>query len=197
MQIRHHADQFRTARITLGLSIPDCAKLLRISVRTVSNWEAARARIPYTAYKLMRVLRGGKLLGPDWTGFQVRGNVLATPEGRELRSSDLVWWSLLILQAQEFRNIMAERRGVLPTHVATAMVSHCRAPAWVFKPSASTHCRQSVDTSGDFSPVRPVDTQATCTTAPAQFQHRPRRSPVGPSSNTGQKSQDQALRRTA
>ncbi|WP_420009818.1 hypothetical protein [Xanthomonas sacchari] len=108
----------------------------------------------------------------------MRGNVLATPEGRELRSSDLVWWSLLILQAQEFRNIMAKRRGVLPTHVATAMVSHCRAPAWVFKPSASTHCRQSVDTSGYFSPVGPVKNALH----------------LGPGSNTGQKSHDQILR---
>ncbi|WP_185820090.1 VC1465 family Xer recombination activation factor [Xanthomonas sp. GW] len=197
MQIRHHADRFRTARFTLGLSIRDCAALLRVSVRTVANWEAARSRIPYTAYKLMRVLRGGKLLGPDWTGFQVRGDVLATPEGRELRSSDLVWWSLLVLQAQEFRNIMAQRRGVLPTHVATAMVEHCRAPAWASRSTRSTHCRQSVDTSGDFSPLRPVDTPVAVLPHQHSSKVAPRRMPVGPSSNTGQKSQDHALRRTA
>ena len=197
MQIQHHADRFRTARFTLGLTIRDCAALLRVSVRTVANWEAARSRIPYSAYKLMRVLRGGKLLGPDWTGFQVRADVLATPEGRELRSSDLVWWSLLVLQAQEFRNIMAQRRGVLPTHVATAMVEHCRAPSWASRSTSSTHCRQSVDTSGDFSPLSPVDTAPIALAARRAIAAAAGRPAVGPSSNTGQKSQDQALRRTA
>ncbi|SOU07169.1 hypothetical protein [Xanthomonas arboricola] len=46
-----------------SLTVKACAKLLRVSVGTIANWEAARSQIPYTAYKLMRVLRAHKLLG--------------------------------------------------------------------------------------------------------------------------------------
>jgi transcriptional regulator with XRE-family HTH domain len=172
----------------LQLTVQACADLLRVSVRTVSNWEAARSQIPYTAYKLMRVLRGTKLLGPTWSGFQIRGGVLITPEGRELRSTDLAWWSLLVLQAQEFRNERARLRDAKPVQLATAMASHCRAPKWLLKPSVSTKCRQSVDTSGTFSPAGPVNKTSVVLDRRHTFAAAAGRLPVGPSSNTGQKS---------
>lgn len=85
--------------------------LLRVSARTVRNWEAGTARIPFASYKLLRLLRGGKVLGPEWREFYIRRDALVTPEGHEFRAGDLAWWSLTVRQAHEFQAIMRERRG--------------------------------------------------------------------------------------
>lgn len=93
------------------LSVEACANLLRVSARTVRNWEAGTARIPFASYKLLRLLRGGKVLGPEWREFYIRRDALVTPEGHEFRAGDLAWWSLTVRMAHEFRAIMQERRG--------------------------------------------------------------------------------------
>lgn len=85
------ARDFRDARHTCGLTVPTCATLLRVSERTIRNWEAGSTRIPYTAFKLMRVLRGGKYLGPAWRDFYVHGATLYTPEGHRFEAGDLAW----------------------------------------------------------------------------------------------------------
>lgn len=103
--------RFREARLQCCLSVDGCADLLQISARTVRNWEAGAVRIPYAAYKLMRVMRGGKLLGPPWRNFYIRGNRLVTPEGHSFEAGELSWWSLLVRQAREFQRIMRDRRS--------------------------------------------------------------------------------------
>ena len=64
--------RFREARYTCFLSVSGCADLLRVSERTIRNWESGKVRIPYAAFKLMRLLRGGKVLGDEWRHFHVR-----------------------------------------------------------------------------------------------------------------------------
>lgn len=93
-----------------GLSTEACADLLHVTERTVRNWESGSSRIPYAAFKLMRVLRGGKFLGPEWSGWFVRYDKLVTPEGHEIRAHEFAWWSLLVRQAREFQRLMRERR---------------------------------------------------------------------------------------
>lgn len=104
------AARFREARLSCFLTVEGCADLLRVSVRTVRNWESGTVRPPYAAYKLMRIMRGGKLLGPEWRGFTVRADRLNTPEGHAFHVGDLSWWSLLVRQAREFQRMMRERR---------------------------------------------------------------------------------------
>lgn len=87
-----------------------CAQLLRVSDRTIRNWEAGSARIPYAAYKLLRVLRGGRYLGDAiWADFRVCGPVLITPEGHRFHAGDLAWWSLLVRRARAFGDLLAAR----------------------------------------------------------------------------------------
>jgi hypothetical protein len=104
------AHRFREARLTVGLGVDACASLLRVTDRTVRNWEAGATRIPYAAFKLMRVLKGGKFLGADWKDWHVQRGVLYSPEGHRFEASMMTWWSLLIRQAREFQRIMRERR---------------------------------------------------------------------------------------
>lgn len=110
------------------MGVEACADLLQVSERTVRNWESGSARIPYTAYKLMRLLRGGKVLGPEWRDYFVRGAELVTPEGRRFHVSDLAWWSLLVRQAQMWRDSISDRDSRPATCVSAAMVAHPAAP---------------------------------------------------------------------
>jgi hypothetical protein len=104
--------RFREARLCCGLGVEACADLLQVTERTIRNWEAGATRIPYAAYRLMRVLRGGKVLGPQWRGFHVWRDHLFTPEGHRFHFSDLAWWSLLVRQAREFRSIVQAKNNL-------------------------------------------------------------------------------------
>lgn len=181
------AARFREARLSCFLTVEGCADLLRVSVRTVQNWEAGTVRPPYAAYKLMRVLRGGKMLGPEWRGFTVRADRLNTPEGHTFRSGDLAWWSLLVRQAREFRRIMAQRRadGAARSGERRAATAAPSAPVdgHASAPLRSTKARKAGNTpaGGTFHQSR----RSKGTPRPASM-------PGGPSSNTGQKSRRSA-----
>ncbi len=113
----HSARRFQDDRYRLFLTHEAMAKLLHVSLRTVHNWEAARTRIPHSAYKLVRLLASGKHLdGPGWKGFYVRGDVLVTPEGREFWAGDLGWWSLAIRQAEAYRTLSRKQRQAKQAH---------------------------------------------------------------------------------
>lgn len=105
------ADRFQTARLTACLSVPATAKLLHVTERTVHNWESGRSRVPYAAYKLLRVLRGFDLGHPAWAGFRLDGPTLWTPEGHAFRPDHLTWWSLTCRMADEFRRMVARDRA--------------------------------------------------------------------------------------
>jgi hypothetical protein len=111
----------------VGIGVVACADLLRVSERTIRGWESGATRIPYAAYKLLRLLKGGKVLGPAWRDFFIRGNVLVTPEGHRFEAGELGWLSLLVLRARAFTDrrhdrITASGDGLpaRPTDSATA-----------------------------------------------------------------------------
>jgi hypothetical protein len=80
-----------------------CADLLRVSERTIRGWESGETRIPYAAYKLLRVLKGGRYLAhPAWKDWVVQGDSLFTPEGHRIQAGQMAWWSLLVRQARAF-----------------------------------------------------------------------------------------------
>ena len=85
------------------LTIEQAAKLLRLSERTLHNWEAGRVRIPYAAYKLIRILRGYELPGDAWKGYRLIGDTLWSPENLPFHASDARWWSLTVCMAHEYR----------------------------------------------------------------------------------------------
>lgn len=99
------AHRFREARLAAGMGLVACAELLRISERTIRNWETGQSRIPFPAYKLLRLLKGGKVLGSQWRDFYVYGDTLVTPEGHRFHFSELAWWSLLVRRAHAFTEL--------------------------------------------------------------------------------------------
>ena len=95
-----------------------CATALGVEVRTVRNWETGRTRIPYAAFKLLRLLSGGELPGAAWEGFFVRGNVLYSPEGKAFTAGELAYLS----------NVFAMARFWLQEYHGRAATRHPRAP---------------------------------------------------------------------
>lgn len=94
------AERFRDMRQTCLLTVAATAKVLRVTERTIHHWESGQTRIPFAAYKLVRILWGYALPGNGWDGWQLIGENLYSPEGHAFRSTDSNWWSLLVARAK-------------------------------------------------------------------------------------------------
>lgn len=94
-------------RLNLGWDRATCAKNFHVTERTLHNWETGKNDIPFTAYKLLRLLNRMELPGSSWAGWCFLGGTLYTPEGYPLTGGDGSWWSLLVRQAVMFRELMA------------------------------------------------------------------------------------------
>lgn len=86
-------EQFREIRLINRLTITDVARLLQVTYRTVANWESGNARIPYSAFKLLRFIANGELLPPPWKGWVIRGDTLISPVGRAFKQHELTYIS--------------------------------------------------------------------------------------------------------
>ncbi len=98
---------FADLRKQSGLTRVQAAEALDVTPRTIQNWETGGARIPWMAYRMLRVLRGYALPGLAWEGWTLRGAVLFSPNGR---SFDAVWLhnvELVFAQAKLFRQMYA------------------------------------------------------------------------------------------
>lgn len=89
-------------RQSLSLSRHATAKLLRISLRTLQNWETGKVRIPYAAYKLVRLFNSYEIFHPIWHDWRIVGSKLITPEGHSLEAGDFHWLSLMARKAEAF-----------------------------------------------------------------------------------------------
>ena len=97
-------ERFRIARQACWLSLAQAAKVLQVTERTLHNWESGACRVPYAAYRLMRILAGRDLgrVCPTWDGWLLQPGKLVSPEGREFKAGDMGWLSLLIQRARLF-----------------------------------------------------------------------------------------------
>ncbi|MGA8864694.1 MAG: VC1465 family Xer recombination activation factor [Gallionella sp.] len=73
---------FRDVRRFSDLTRKQAADLLDVTVRTVQNWETGGARIPWMAYRMLRILKGSALPGKAWEGWHLNGDKLIAPNGR-------------------------------------------------------------------------------------------------------------------
>jgi hypothetical protein len=63
--------RFRLMFSCLGWTNDDVAKFLQVSVRTVQLWISGRVRVPYAAYKLLRLQLRYELPGEAWNGWTI------------------------------------------------------------------------------------------------------------------------------
>ncbi|WP_291124164.1 VC1465 family Xer recombination activation factor [Hydrogenophaga sp.] len=112
------AQKFKSTYASLGLSVDDVAKLLRVTPRTLHNWNSGRHDIPYSAYKLLRVLLRHELPGDEWVGWHFHRGKLYTPEGYAIAAHESAWWSLLIRKAHMFTTLYAAFHDLQDTRKA-------------------------------------------------------------------------------
>lgn len=65
------------------------AELLDVTTRTIQNWETGGARIPWMAYRMLRILTGFALPGKAWEGWTVHADRLIAPNGRWYEANTL------------------------------------------------------------------------------------------------------------
>lgn len=82
------------------MSRDEVADFLGVSLRTVGHWERGRSRVPYAAFKLLRVFGGGDLVDPAWCEWKLVRGRLYTPEGHAIDPHDASWLSLLVRRAR-------------------------------------------------------------------------------------------------
>jgi hypothetical protein len=84
-----------------------CAQFLGVSLRTVRYWDAGRSRVPWSAVRLLRLLRGGDLGGlhDAWTGWYLnpRTAELVSPNGYSFQPGQMAAWPLICEQARFWR----------------------------------------------------------------------------------------------
>lgn len=108
---------FRDTRKAARLTVDQAARRLFVTGRTVRNWEAGRTRIPYAAYKLLKVLNGYALPGDAWEGWSLARGALWSPAGHRFLPGELAWLSLVFRQAEAFRALVqAQRRPPTEAH---------------------------------------------------------------------------------
>lgn len=97
--------------------MPDVAKLLRVTERTVYAWFSGKTTVPFAAYKLLRIMNRFELPGDAWAGWHMHSGKLWTPEGFSFDPVDGRWWSLLVRQARSF-GVMYRRAAHLEKALA-------------------------------------------------------------------------------
>ncbi len=98
------ADDFSLERKTAYLTQKEAAKYLGVTPRTIRNWESGRYRIPYAAFKLVRMRAGGIVHAPGWDGWRYgRDGALFGPDGRSFKSWELYNIRHVFSMAEHFR----------------------------------------------------------------------------------------------
>ncbi len=97
-------------RQSLSLSRPATVKLLHITLRTLHNWETGKVRIPYAAFKLIRLFNSYEIFRPIWQDWRIVGSRLVTPEGHALEAGNFHWLSLMARRSDAFGRLHREKR---------------------------------------------------------------------------------------
>lgn len=100
---------FKDLRRQSGLTRKQTAEALDVTGRTIQNWETGGARIPWMAYRMLRILRGYALPGKDWEGWTIQGETLYAPNGRHFTGSELQYIEHMFGMARLWRKIYAEK----------------------------------------------------------------------------------------
>lgn len=87
------------------MSRPAVAKFLHVSLRTLHNWETGKVRIPYAAYKLLRLFNSYEIFHPIWKNWRFVGARLVTPEGHSFEAGNFHWLSLMARRAEAFSTV--------------------------------------------------------------------------------------------
>lgn len=106
------ASRFKVLCADAGLTLEATAKALHVTPRTVRNWFSGKTAVPYSAYRLVRIIGRFELPHPAWTGWVFHSGKLWTPEGHGFVPADSNCWSMLVRRARLFHQLV-ERQHLL------------------------------------------------------------------------------------
>lgn len=94
-------ERFREARKRLRWNHEQAADFLWVSARTIRNWEAGKGRIPYPAFRLLRLRAGHAVSAAGWDGwtFSPTG-ALVSPAGRMFQAHELMYLESVFTRAR-------------------------------------------------------------------------------------------------
>lgn len=131
------AESFADLRKEAAMTRREAAKALDVTPRTIQNWETGNARIPWMAYRMLRVLRGYALPGVEWEGWTVRGRNLFAPNGRPFDAVLLQNIELVFGQARLFRKMYSATHIQKPPSVVLPFPDLHRQVEVVHRPLAA------------------------------------------------------------
>jgi DNA-binding transcriptional regulator YiaG len=118
--------QFHVERMTAGMTQKQAAEYLGVSVRSVRNWETGANRIPYPAFKLVRMRARAIVHVEGWEGWRFdRHGALVTPDGRTFQPWELQNLQLVVSLSRRY----LERQRAKPLPVVADKVSVLRVVA--------------------------------------------------------------------
>jgi DNA-binding XRE family transcriptional regulator len=110
--MKRHIDpqDFRDMRKRADLTRQQAAALLDVTARTIQNWETGGARIPWLAYRMLRILTGCALPGKAWEGWTIHGDRLIAPNGRWFDAASMEQVERVYALARLWRQDYARRQ---------------------------------------------------------------------------------------
>jgi DNA-binding XRE family transcriptional regulator len=88
------------------LKTKEAAELLDVNHRTLLNWEKGKSRIPYTAYRILKLKVGYVFDDQHFGDWFVKGDTLWSPEGRGFKPDELHYIANYFWMARQW---LAER----------------------------------------------------------------------------------------
>lgn len=85
------AEDFKKVRLMCCLTQENVSEMLHVTLKTVRNWEKGHATIPYSAFKLLKVLGRYELPDSDWQGWSFNNGKLWSPVGRSFLPYELLY----------------------------------------------------------------------------------------------------------
>lgn len=94
---------FRLERQVAGLSARETAEYLGVCRRTITNWENGSRRIPYPAFKLIRMRAKAIVHAPGWEGWRFAPDgSLVTPSGRSFQPWEIEQLHIVVGLARRY-----------------------------------------------------------------------------------------------
>lgn len=103
-------EAFQTLRLSVPFTRQLAADYLGVSIRTIRNWETGASRIPYPAFKLLRMRCNGVVHSRGWDGWSFRADgALCSPIGRCFHPYELTNIQNVFSMSRMFHQLYQEK----------------------------------------------------------------------------------------